>query len=138
MLLLYRDTFYTLRALNATVNAEFYVISHDHETTRDLGRFAVRFTALQNIKMPAIVATAAGVLVFVLALLGDFLETRYVRAVRAWENGVDDARVSAARASVAMWVVGCVSLAAIIEVGWYLLPFEAAGLYAGTLLALRR
>jgi hypothetical protein len=75
---------------------------------------------------------------FVLAASSDWFETRYVRAVRAWEEGDDSARNRAARSSVAMWIVGTVALVGVIEVGWFILPFEALGLYFGTRLALSR
>lgn len=84
---------------------------------------------------------AVAVAVFLLAAASDYLETRYVRAVRAWEEARHDgelrsARRRAAHSSIGMWLVGCVGLIAVIEVGWFVLPFEAAGLYVGTLLAL--
>lgn len=80
----------------------------------------------------------AGLLTFVLAASSDWLETRYVRYVRAWEEGDDSAREHAARSSVAMWLVGMTGLIAWLEVGWFILPFEVAGLYVGTRLAMRR
>jgi hypothetical protein len=70
--------------------------------------------------------------VFALAAASDFLETRYVAAVSAGR-----AR-AAARCSVAMWACGACGLAAAVQVGWWLLAPEAAGLYVGTILAMRR
>jgi hypothetical protein len=77
------------------------------------------------------------VLAFALAASSDWLETRYVRAVRAWEDGDKRAREVAARSSVAMWVVGVVALATVIEIGWWTIIPEGAGLYVGTKLAMR-
>lgn len=71
------------------------------------------------------------VLAFALAASSDYLETVYVRAV-----GARDAE-RAARASVAMWLVGIVGLITVLEVGWWLLAPEALGLYVGTRLAMR-
>lgn len=82
--------------------------------------------------MNALLLVALAVLAFVLALASDYLETRYVRAVHCGDA------VRAARASVAMWAVGVVGLVAVINVGWWLLAPEAAGLYVGTMLAMRR
>ncbi len=92
--------------------------------------------------MPPTLIVLVCVLAFGLAASSDWLETRYVRAVRAWEDGNTTAdrmvaRERAARSSVAMWVVGVVALITVIEVGWFVLPFEALGLYVGTKLAMR-
>lgn len=85
-----------------------------------------------------IVIVLCSVLAFALAASSDWLETRYVRAVRAWEDGGGAAaRERAARSSVAMWLVGVIALATIIEVGWWVLVPEGAGLYVGTKLAMR-
>lgn len=79
-----------------------------------------------------------GVLAFVLAASSDWLETRYVRAVREWEDShAATARERAARSSVLMWLVGVVALVTVVEVGWWMLLPEGAGLYVGTKLALR-
>lgn len=80
---------------------------------------------------------AFSALAFVLAASSDWLETRYVRAVRAWEDGDTAARETAARSSVAMWVVSVVALVTVVEVGWWVLIPEGAGLYFGTKLAMR-
>jgi hypothetical protein len=86
---------------------------------------------------PLTVATFS-VLAFVLAASSDWLETRYVRAVREWEdNHAATARERAARSSVAMWLVSVVALVTVVEVGWWVLLPEGAGLYVGTKLALR-
>lgn len=79
--------------------------------------------------MPLSIALA--VLVFVLAAVSDFLETRYVQAVQ------DRSARVAARCSVAMWAVGVIGLVAVLEVGWWLLIPEGAGLYVGTMRAMR-
>jgi len=71
------------------------------------------------------------VLMFTLAASSDYLETRYVQAVGRRDAG------SAARCSVAMWLVGVAGFVAVIEVGWWLLVPEALGLYVGTRLAMR-
>lgn len=89
-----------------------------------------------------LVIIVCSVLAFVLAASADWLEARYVRAVRAWEKGEDPQtrelfRERAARASVAMWLVGCVALLGVVEVGWWILPPEGLGLYVGSKLALR-
>lgn len=74
---------------------------------------------------------------FALAASSDWLETRYVRAVRAWEDGDVSARERAARSSVAMWIVGVIALVTVVELGWWVLVPEGAGLYVGTKLAMR-
>lgn len=92
--------------------------------------------------MPISLIVFFAVLAFVLAASSDWLETRYVRAVRAWEDGADartkyTARERAARSSVAMWLVGVVALVTVVEVGWWVLAPEGLGLYVGTKLAMR-
>ena len=82
-------------------------------------------------------SVALSLLVFLLALSSDWLETRYVRAVRAWEDGDKGARERAARSSVAMWMVGAVALVTVVEVGWWVIAPEGLGLYCGTKLAMR-
>jgi len=78
------------------------------------------------------------VLAFVLAASSDWLETQYVRAVREWEEShAATARERAARSSVMMWLVGVVALVTVVEIGWWVLLPEGAGLYVGTKLALR-
>lgn len=77
-------------------------------------------------------------LAFALAASSDWLETKYVRAVREWEDShAATARERAARSSVAMWLVSVVALITVVEVGWWTLIPEGAGLYVGTKLALR-
>lgn len=78
-----------------------------------------------------ILNVAVAVLVFTLAAVSDFLETRYVQAVNARRAE------QAARCSVAMWAVGVIGLVAVLEVGWWLLIPEGAGLYVGTMRAMR-
>lgn len=82
------------------------------------------------------------VLAFVLAASGDALETRYVRAVRAWEEADAPgekarARERAARSSVLMWLVGIIAWIGILEAGWYVIIPEGLGLYCGTKWAMR-
>lgn len=78
------------------------------------------------------------VLAFALAASSDWLETKYVRAVRAWEDThAATARETAARSSVAMWLVSVIALVTVVEVGWWVLLPEGAGLYVGTKLAMR-
>lgn len=87
-----------------------------------------------------------GLLAFVLAFASDYLETRYVRAVHAWEEARKKAEPSstasryahkAAHSSIGMWLVGCVGLVLVVEVGWWALLPEGLGLYAGTLVSMR-
>lgn len=85
-----------------------------------------------------IVVVLLSVLAFALAASSDWLETHYVRAVRAWEDGDETARERAARASVAMWVVGVVGLVTVFSVGWWVLVPEGVGLYFGTKWAMRQ
>ena len=88
--------------------------------------------------MPSVLIVAvASVAAFLLALASDWLETRYVRAVRAWEDGEVNARYRAANLSCAMLLVGGAGLYACVEVGWWVLIPELLGLRVGTLLALR-
>ncbi len=93
--------------------------------------------------MSTISIVAFSVLAFALAASSDWLETRYVRAVRAWEDAPENApeksraRERAARSSVAMWLVGVVALVTVIEVGWWTILPEGAGLYVGTKIAMR-
>ena len=76
---------------------------------------------------------------FILTCLGacfaagasDFLETRYVRAVK------DGDAEKAARSSILMMLAGAFCLYALVDVSvWVLVP-EAAGMYVGTKLAMR-
>lgn len=101
-------------------------------------------TVCHDLEMPnPLLIVALSVMAFALAASGDWLETRYVRAVRAWEKAdapdeQEQARERAARSSVLMWIVGVVALVTVVEVGWWVLLPEGAGLYVGTKLALRR
>ncbi len=98
----------------------------------------------QSLQMPnAITIVLFSLLSFTLAASSDWLETRYLRAVHAWEEAKQDdakrnSRELAARLSVAMWLATVISLVAIVGVGWWVLLSEGAGLYVGTKLALRR
>ena len=91
--------------------------------------------------MPILAVVFFAVLAFALAASSDWLETRYNRAVIAWERGDAAIRVAAreraARSSVAMWLVGVIAFVTIIEVGWWVLLPEGAGLYFGTKMAMR-
>ena len=85
-----------------------------------------------------LILIAFGVLAFVLAASADWLEAGYIRSVRAWEDGDDSARMRAANYSCAMLIVGAIGLYACVEISWWLLLPELAGLRVGTRLALRR
>ena len=83
-----------------------------------------------------------GLVVFLLAAASDIVEARYVQAVqRRQEADVEEkARLEAHRAavcSVLMWAIGVTGLWGVLEVGWWILPFDAVGLYAGSRWALR-
>lgn len=78
--------------------------------------------------MLAFVAVA----VFLLALAGDYAETRYVRAV------ADGAASRAAVLSVLMYAVGAAGFLALVEVSRWMVVPECGGLFLGTLLAMRR
>lgn len=82
-------------------------------------------------------AVSFGLLAFLLAFAGDFIETHYVRAVQRFDSGEVRAREHAARLSVALWLVGVLGWVAVWKVGLWVLPWEAAGLYIGTKLAMR-
>ncbi len=70
-------------------------------------------------------------LTFTLALCGDYVETMYVRAVAS------HAARRAALCSIAMWALSAIGFIAIVEVSvWLILP-EGAGLWCGTMLAMR-
>lgn len=71
-----------------------------------------------------------GLLVFVSTCALDFAHTRYVIAVH------DGHRHKAAKWSVIQWMAATIGFIAAIKVSLYLLPFEAAGLYVGTLLGM--
>ena len=87
--------------------------------------------------MHVLLSVFFAVLAFALAASSDWLETRYVRAVSAWERGDTGARETAARSSVAMWLVSVVALVTVVEVGWWVLAPEGLGLYFGTKMAMR-
>lgn len=83
-------------------------------------------------QMPVANNIVAAVLVFLNAAVSDYLEAKYVEAV----NDKNPERASGC--SILMWVVGVIGLVAVLEVGWWVLAPEAAGLYLGTRLAMRR
>ncbi len=72
---------------------------------------------------------ALGLLVFCATCALDFAHTRYVMAVH------DRKRHRAAAWSVLQWMAATIGFVVAVKVSLYLLPFEALGLYAGTLLA---
>lgn len=78
-----------------------------------------------------IVVMLLGTVAFFLALASDWLETKYVLAVATGHAA------RAAKCSVGMWLIGVLGLIGCIELGWWLLAPEAAGLYVGTMLAMR-
>lgn len=69
--------------------------------------------------------------IFALAAAGDYVETRYVRAVAAGDPH------RAALMSVLMWAIGAPALLALVELGPWVLAPEVAGLYVGTRLGMR-
>lgn len=71
------------------------------------------------------------VLTFAAALVYDWVEATYVRAVADLEPH------RAARASVAMYAVGCVGFFITLKVSLLYMVPEVAGLYLGSLLAVR-
>ncbi len=88
--------------------------------------------------MTNLAMVAFGVLAFVLAASSDFLETRYVRAVHAWENAKTPRTSNrVAGLSVLMWGTSVVSLLTIVQVGLWILVPEGLGLVVGAKLALR-
>lgn len=71
------------------------------------------------------------VLAFFAAGAGDYLEARYVRAVR------DNDAEGAARNSIAMMLVGAICIYVLVEVSpWVLVP-ESLGMYLGTKMAMK-
>jgi hypothetical protein len=75
---------------------------------------------------------ALALAVFVAGAALDALEAYYVRAV------ADAAPHRAATFSVLMYGIGCVGYFAALEVSYWLLVPEVAGLYVGSALAIRR
>lgn len=86
---------------------------------------------------PVAVIALFSVLAFFLAGVADYLEARHIQAVARHTAGDPEARETAARLSVAMLVVGVTALYACVEITWFLVIPEAAGLYLGTKFALR-
>ncbi len=72
-----------------------------------------------------------GILVFVSAMAIDWANTRYVISVG--ERAVH----KAALWSVAQWMASLVGFVVALKITLWMLPIEAAGLYAGTVLSLR-
>lgn len=72
---------------------------------------------------------ALGMMVMAATCALDFAHTRYVMAVH------ERNRHRAALWSVVQWSAATIGFVVAIKVSLYLLPFEAAGLYLGTLLA---
>jgi hypothetical protein len=70
-----------------------------------------------------------GVLVFCATCALDYAHTNYVMAVH------DRRRYKAAAWSVLQWCAATIGFVVAVKVSLYLLPFEALGLYVGTLLA---
>lgn len=75
---------------------------------------------------------ALAVVVLVAAAALDYATVAYYRAVARGAQHV------AARWSVAMYLIGAVGLLSVVEVSLWLIVPECLGLYAGTLLAMRR
>ena len=72
------------------------------------------------------------VAIFCSAVVLDFADTNNTRAV------AEGRAHAAARWSVVMYVLGCVGFFSVIKIAWWLAIPEAAGLYTGSLLAMRR
>lgn len=72
-----------------------------------------------------------GLAVLVSSAAIDYAHARYVQALGAGR------RHGAARWSVVQWAAASVGFVIAVKVSVWLLPFEAAGLYLGTLLAVR-
>ena len=73
-----------------------------------------------------------GLLVFIASAAIDFANTRYVQAVNAVEPH------GAARWSVLQWTASLVGFVVAVKYSLWILPVEAAGLYAGAWLSLRK
>jgi len=76
--------------------------------------------------------TIIALLVFASAVLIDFAEARYVRAVQRGDSH------RAALWSMAMYAGGCVGFIAALDVSLAMMIPECLGLYAGTRLAMMR
>lgn len=70
-------------------------------------------------------------LVLICAAAIDYAHAKYVAALG------EAARWRAANWSVLQWAAGSVGFVAIVKISIWLLPFEALGLYLGTMLAVR-
>lgn len=76
-------------------------------------------------------AAALAVLVLASSAAIDFAHARYVQAVTARRQ------LRAAVWSVTQWCAASVGFVVAVKVSLWLLPFEAAGLFLGSLLAVR-
>ncbi len=72
------------------------------------------------------------VLTFLLALVGDYVETLHIVAVHEWRPK------TAACYSIAMWAISLVGIYIMLEVSWWLILPEGFGLWCGTILAMKR
>lgn len=85
-----------------------------------------------------LLAIGLSVLIFGLTLASAWFETQSIRAVVAWEERRDTrARERAARSDLATWLISVFGLVSVLEVGWWVLPGEALGVYYGAKLAMR-
>lgn len=75
--------------------------------------------------------TVLSVAVFLASALLDAIEAYYVRSV------ADGKPERAAILSVAMYVIGCVGFFSVLEYSWWLMIPECAGLYFGSVLAVK-
>lgn len=73
-----------------------------------------------------------GLLVFVTAAGIDYAHGRYLRAFASGHS------LAAASWSVAQWTAGTIAFVVAVKVSMLLIPLEAAGLFVGTLLAVKR
>lgn len=70
--------------------------------------------------------------IFLSAVGLDFADTSNTRAV------AEGRAHAAARWSVAMYALGCIGFFSVIKIAWWLVFPEAAGLYAGSVWAMKR
>lgn len=79
----------------------------------------------------SVVQVALGVLIFVASFAIDYAHARYLGAVAAGKS------VRAANWSLAQWLAATIGFVVAVKVSLWVLPFEAAGMYAGTLAAIK-
>jgi hypothetical protein len=79
-----------------------------------------------------LIGVLAAVIVFASSVVIDYAAVRYQDAVRALEPH------RAGRWSLGQFTAGAVGFVAAVQVGWWLLAFEGAGYYLGTVLAVER